>query len=295
MTPPAPISLDRPRIAYVVCATQRSGSTLLCKTLGSTGIAGRPEEFFEARHHSRLPRAPREYFETAPDVAERGGLAAGYSGEAARDLQPWSDLRRVSDYRAHLAAALSHGTTPNGVFGTKLMWSHLDDVRAFAEELAEYRGLEVADLLRAWLGDVRWIWVRRRDTVRQAVSLWRAVQSRAWRDDPERRGSGEARYDFAALDHLVRLLREHDESWRRWFAANDIEPLIVLYREIAADAARTASRRVLGHLGLPEPGDLAPVRMERQSDELSEAWIVRYNEEAAGRPPIAATTGSPTT
>ena len=35
--------------AYLVCATQRSGSTLLCEALKATGVAGRPEEFFEAR------------------------------------------------------------------------------------------------------------------------------------------------------------------------------------------------------------------------------------------------------
>ena len=34
--------------SYLVCATPRSGSTLLCKTLAETGVAGDPEEFFEA-------------------------------------------------------------------------------------------------------------------------------------------------------------------------------------------------------------------------------------------------------
>ncbi len=52
-----------PMLSYLVCATPRSGSTLLCKLLGQTGVAGHPEEYFEALRHSGLPRRPREYFD----------------------------------------------------------------------------------------------------------------------------------------------------------------------------------------------------------------------------------------
>ena len=48
--------------AYFVCATPRSGSTLLCEMLRDTGLAGRPLEHFEILRHSSLPRQPREYF-----------------------------------------------------------------------------------------------------------------------------------------------------------------------------------------------------------------------------------------
>jgi LPS sulfotransferase NodH len=51
-----------PRRSYLVCATPRSGSTLLCETLEQTGIAGRPREYFEALKETGVPRRPREYF-----------------------------------------------------------------------------------------------------------------------------------------------------------------------------------------------------------------------------------------
>ena len=54
------------RVSYLVCATPRSGSTLLCEGLKATGVAGRPEEYFEALpttgpspHARRLSRRPR--------------------------------------------------------------------------------------------------------------------------------------------------------------------------------------------------------------------------------------------
>jgi trehalose 2-sulfotransferase len=48
--------------AYLVCATPRSGSTLLCEMLRDTGLAGRPLEHVEVLRHSSLPRRPHEYF-----------------------------------------------------------------------------------------------------------------------------------------------------------------------------------------------------------------------------------------
>src|SRR5919197_6386428 len=52
-----------PELCYLVCATPRSGSTLLCQLLERTGVAGRPDEYFEALRHSGVPRRPHEYFD----------------------------------------------------------------------------------------------------------------------------------------------------------------------------------------------------------------------------------------
>ena len=51
----------KPDCSYLVCATPRSGSTLVCHALEETGVAGRPEEYFEALRHSGRPRRPEEY------------------------------------------------------------------------------------------------------------------------------------------------------------------------------------------------------------------------------------------
>ena len=54
-------------LSYLVCATQRSGSTLLCELLKGTEVAGVPDEFFEGLRATGIPRQPRQYFE-APEV-----------------------------------------------------------------------------------------------------------------------------------------------------------------------------------------------------------------------------------
>src|SRR6185312_2619123 len=97
--------------SYIVCATQRSGSTLLCEALKSTGVAGRPEEFFEARVRTGRPRTAAGYF-GAPDIGDILG-----DPEKLGPAPDYSSLDGIGDYAEHLERSFRLGTTANGVFG----------------------------------------------------------------------------------------------------------------------------------------------------------------------------------
>src|SRR5690348_4843448 len=154
--------------AYLVCATQRSGSTLLCKALSATGVAGRPEEYFEALEATGLPAQPRDYL---PELGDELGLPPLRHGDP---LPPFAE---------RLAAAERAGTTPNGVFGAKVMWSYGAPVLAALGD-----------------SDAHWVLVRRRDKLRQAISLWRAIQTRQWNAGDA--AAGEPVYSRVAIDAL---------------------------------------------------------------------------------------------
>jgi len=255
-------------ISYLVCATPRSGSTLLCETLKATRVAGNPEEFFEAMPETGEPRRPLDYL-AGLDDPEALALVADAPPHTA---PPYSDVRDAGDYAEHIARVREWGTTPNGVFGAKIMWAHLED-------LARRLGADDRHALVDRLFDCpRLVWVRREDTVRQAVSLWRAMQTQSWRAENET-ASGEPRYSFAALHHLVELLEAHDAAWDRFLAAAAEPVLSLSYEEIAADPGG-AVRRTLEHIG----GDAAQLavlpRMRRQADERSDAWAERYARDA---------------
>ena len=47
----------KPEISYTIWFTQRTGSTLLCKALESTGIAGQPEEIPHVTEKKELLQA----------------------------------------------------------------------------------------------------------------------------------------------------------------------------------------------------------------------------------------------
>jgi len=63
---PARVPLRRNGGRRLICATQRSGSTLLCELLKQTGVAGRPEEYFEAQFETGVPPHPRRFLEGLP-------------------------------------------------------------------------------------------------------------------------------------------------------------------------------------------------------------------------------------
>lgn len=259
-----------PRTAYLVCATPRSGSTLLCETLRATGVAGVPLEHFEVFRHSSQPRQPREYFGDAVDPSVT---------ELLPPLDPpRADPEPSADWWARILQA---GTSPNGVWSGKLMWNHVPDM---LDRVRDLDGLADADLdtaLRALLGsDLLLVYVTRPDKVAQAVSLWRAVQTQAWRAGRER-GAAQARYAFAGIDHLVGQLTEQDAAWRAWFAQTGRRPLEIAYDELAADVPGTVAR-ILQALGLAAQ-DVPEPATERQADARSEEWAERYRAERADR------------
>ena len=92
-------------ISYLVCATPRSGSTLLCKTLAETGVAGDPEEFFEAVPETGVPRRPLDYLRGLDD-AEALALVEDAPPHPA---PPYSDLRGVGELRASTWSACARG------------------------------------------------------------------------------------------------------------------------------------------------------------------------------------------
>jgi len=239
--------------ALLVCATPRSGSTLLCALLEGTGVAGRPQEYFERLSHSGLPRQPREYFDGVADPKLLELLAPTDPG--------------APDRSDPIPRALADGTTPNGVFAAKLMWTHLLD-------LADRLGRPAdAELVADRFSGPRYVHVTRRDKVAQAVSLWRAVQTRAWRAG-EVTETGDADYHAGAIGYLAGQLSDQDDAWRAWFAANRIYPLTIAYEALAADT-QGATAAVLDHLGVG-PAEIPEPPLRRQGDDRSARWVDRY-------------------
>src|SRR5438132_591254 len=114
----------QPCSSYLICATPRSGSTLLCEALTNTGIAGYPKEYFEALKDTGLPRRPREYFETYEN-SEVAELLGDYSRLDEEFVEPV--IRGDSSYADYLTRVIEEDTTPNCVFGAKVMWGYFDD------------------------------------------------------------------------------------------------------------------------------------------------------------------------
>ncbi|MBO0729980.1 MAG: sulfotransferase [Acidimicrobiaceae bacterium] len=260
--------------SYLVCATQRSGSTLLCELLKGTEVAGVPDEFFETLRSTGLPRQPRQYFQdsSVADIAEQLPPA-----DPGRPEQP-------GQFAGWFAYALQRGTTPNGVFGAKMMWNYFDAFRARVKELPGLEDKTFTEALDDVFPGLRIVFVRRRDKVAQAVSLWKAIQTQHWRNELERpREESPVKYDYRALKYLVDETHRWDARWEDWFHATGREPIRVIYEEFV-DARAATVGRVLDALHI-HPRELNGHRgpMTRQADTESSDWVERFRRDDAER------------
>jgi trehalose 2-sulfotransferase len=236
-----------PATFYLVCGTPRSGTSLLCGLLAGTGVAGRPEEYFW-----------------------RG------------DEPAWSERWGVSGFADYLRATVAQGSTPNGVFGAKVMWGYLPDLLGKLAALPGGRGLDDRVLLERAFPGLRCLWIWREDVVAQAVSWSKAIQTNVWSAADDRAPAATPpRFDFQQIHHLVREAVAGRAGWERWFRRHAIEPLPIRYEDLVADKAGT-TRRALAFLEVPTPADLRiEVSTARQADALNHEWASRYRSLAA--------------
>ena len=276
----------KPTRSYLVCSTPRSGSTLVCKALRDTGVAGRPEEYFEALRSTGRPRRPEEYFAGVDDRSIFDEL--GDPGDGGSPPPAWSRTA----YDRYLDWAMEAGTTPNGVFGAKMMWQYLGDFVGLLRGIPDYRDLPLSELLPAAFPDLTFVRVVRANKIRQAVSLWKAVQTASWSD---KGGDGapteeapyrayldehkpQLRFHYQAISHLLDQTLAAEASWDAFFEHTRIKPILVLYENFYADYA-SSTVNILERLGLEPPADFSPEpQMRQQSDGINDDWARRFSE-----------------
>ena len=228
----------KPVRSYVICCVQRTGSWLLAHTLADTGYAGRPSDYFGDEEQENNTR--------------EWGLPPG-------------------DLTAYIRAVRDKATTPNGVFGSKMMWNNFDWLRSSVRPPAGTDpGLE---FMRITFPDPQFVWLRRQDKVRQGISWWRAFVTDQWSLRPDQE-AGEPAADVEPILQLVRLAEQCEDGWRQWFASTGIQPCEVVYEDLVQDRLAVANR-VLGFLRLPwlDPAALPPVRYRQQADSLTERYV----------------------
>lgn len=101
------------------------------------------------------------------------------------------------------------------------------------------------------------IHIHRPDVVSQAVSFWRAVQTRVWRGRPDPVRDARATYHAGAIAHVVRMLQAQEEGWKNWFAEENVTPIEISYPVLWRNLTEVVGD-ILERLGLDRR--LAPSR-----------------------------------
>jgi LPS sulfotransferase NodH len=244
----------KPRVSYVICAVQRSGTKLLSEALQNTGLAGNSQEYFLCSENGRWED---------PD---------GW----------WARTYGIQSRREYLDQVFRLGTTPNGVFGVTIMWNYFPLVLRNLRELDEYQGMTAPEVMNRLLVNPKYIWLARRDKIRQAVSWAKAGQTGIYhvRLGETPTPAREPQFDFTFISNLYRLILEGEKGWRDFFAEAGVRPLEIVYEELV-EAYEMTARKVLDYLRIPYPQDLifGERRLLKQADAVNEDWVQRYMRE----------------
>lgn len=244
--------------SYVICTSPRSGSTLLCRMLADTGIAGKPASLF--------------YASSLEDWLTRMKITPGETASERDTLE------------AIFHAAIEKGTEGTGLFGLR---QQRPSFPFLCEKLAILYPDEPTDrarLNRAF-GPTLFIHLTREDKIEQAVSYVKAEQSGLWHAAPD--GSELERlsphrdpsYDRDQIRACVETMTAYDNGWLAWFKQESITPHRISYTDLSADPVATL-RAILERLGL-DPAAVAGITpsVKKLADETSREWVARFRAE----------------
>lgn len=234
--------------SYIICATQRSGSTLLCEALKNSSVAGRPIECF-----------------TREIELELSGI--------------WG----VSSFTDYFEKILEYGTTPNGIFGTKIMLEQfayfISEVRKSPKYNASNVPLEQS--LTTVFPNLHYIWITRRDKVRQAVSFEKALNTEIfeWQIDKPALLQKELTFNFEHINTIYYRSLAQEVAWQKYFAARGVTPFKVVYEDFVDNYEQTI-KDILNYLKISIPNDLGfhKRKLIKMADAQSDEWVERYLE-----------------
>jgi LPS sulfotransferase NodH len=235
----------KPPISYIIASVQRSGTHLFCSILRSTGVAGRPGEHFFCKR-----------------------------------TETWEERWGSPSRAAYVERMLRQGSTPNGVFGFVAMWTYFERIIDMLHEIPAYHHLDRSQVLDTVFNQPKYIWMRRRNRVQQAVSWAIASQTKVWSKKPGeamRQSQEPLQFDFKLIDRRYDQIIIEEQNWQNYFRENRIEPLVLFYEDVTVSNHATAER-VLKFLGVPILAgfDITSLTVEKQATEISEQWAARY-------------------
>ncbi|PDT54681.1 MULTISPECIES: Stf0 family sulfotransferase [Sinorhizobium] len=158
-------------------------------------------------------------------------------------------------------------SSDNGNFGLKIFPNHLFVTR-------EKYGMDFIQYCLS-VHDVALIFLRRKDTLRQAISYARARQTRSFAAHIE--SKAEPQYDFEEIAKCFFYIRDSNSFWQSYLELTGAKFTEFVYEELVADPTPFVTC-VAEHLRVPPPIELQ-TSMAVQRDDLTDEWVARFNKD----------------
>jgi LPS sulfotransferase NodH len=229
---------------YIIATSPRTGSELLCEYLSRTEVAGKPGEHFFPK---RFPHFYQHY--------------------------------HIHTFPEYAAIIRKERTTPNGVFGTKLIAG--DILNEFLEVLRQNASHSVqmtaAQRLSNFFHNLTYIRLTRQDRIRQAISLYRAEATGIWHNTGKQATQPDLPYDYRAIRTRLDRINAIEAEWDAFFEQAQLTPLTITY-ETFIQTPILVTQQILSHLGLSIPSDWQPdiISNKKMAQTQTDQWVIRY-------------------
>jgi trehalose 2-sulfotransferase len=194
-------------------------------------------------------------------------LQLGRAQTGNQSLTPFEFLRLMESRR----------TSPNGIFGMKLHYEQM--LRAFQSDIPNRNMIE---FLRS---HQHLFWIRRRDRLRQAISLAVATHTNSWSsEEPQTANTG----SISCFDCIrsLQAISFQDIGWEELIRVAKLQVNIIWYEDLVSEYEKTC-HLALRYLNLQNViSNIPSPPIERQSGILNDrlyAELVTYLGISAGR------------
>ena len=224
-----------PESSYLVCATPRSGSTLVCQALKDTGVAGTPGGVLRGAPAQRQASPPGGVLQRASTTARSSTTSASAGSATTRRLGRRSGAGPRTT--ATSSGRWRPGRPRTAIFGAKLMWGYFGD---FVSLLRNIPALQRPAARRAAAGGVPEPDLRPRRAGEQGSPGGLALEGRADRDLAPGEGRRSAtpavgdggtppykafleehrpqlRFHYRAIAHLLDQILAEEAFWDAFF------------------------------------------------------------------------------
>ncbi len=219
------------RKTLIVASTVRSGSHMLGHILHQTGGFGFPLEYGNKQN-----------------------------------LKQWKQRLGHTSTSQCMKALMQRRTSPNGVFGIKVHYSHLPEFGGFAN-------------LCKLFPNPHFILLTREDLMAQAVSLSIARQTGSW-IAKHQDSTVEPQYNFNDIDEGLRRIIFENSSWRYTLAASGAKYMELNFSEVKTNTANTVLR-IADFIEQDIDATRIPITpvTQKQSNELNQQWLSRFTHQ----------------
>jgi len=227
--------VERPTKTLIIASTGRSGSHMLGHALHETKCFGFPLEYLNPGN-----------------------------------LLEWKRRLGVRKTKAVLEELQRRRTSPNGVFGIKLHYAHIQQIGGFSE-------------VRKYFPDAYYILLSRVDQLSQAVSMSVARQTGLWIANQNVSPRCTPKYSFKQIDKCLRQIILENASWRYLLASQGCRHKEIIF-ENARDNLRETIIEIAEFMSIDIGEETLPESQVtiKQGRDFNTVWTKRFSSEFSG-------------